>query len=348
MELVDALEVLGLGDQQQLGVAARADEREALQQVPVGEVLAGGDELALVLLAPLAVQPPPGRVDLQERVLDEMPAAHGVDYRIRRGAPPLVRIQLPRADRAALAVLVDVSGRCHAPHRGARRGAPTAGHEPRILAPFDPDDAISRRLHRGARPQRHPVPEGFVSLGRTVGLPANGAVSNIAISPSRDQPLRRELRGGGYDVVHIHEPVVPVVSWDALCSAGELPLVGTFHTYSENTLTNGFAAVPLGGRRRMNRLHVRIAVSEAAAWTARRFFGGRYRIVPNGVHLQPATGAEGAVEGERRPGELRILFIGQAVERKGLPVLLRPSRRCASTCRRRCAWSGRPPRRSRT
>ena len=100
--------------------------------------------------------------------------------------------------------------------------------------------------------------------------------------------LRRELRGGGYDVVHIHEPVVPIVCWDALCSAGELPLVGTFHTYSENVLTNGIAAVPLGGRRRMNRLHVRIAVSEAAAWTARRFYGGRYRIVPNGVQLGEA------------------------------------------------------------
>ncbi len=40
----------------------------------------------------------------------------------------------------------------------------------------------------------------------------------------------------------------------------------------------------------MNRLHARIAVSEAAAWTARRFYGGRYRIIPNGVHL-PRAGA---------------------------------------------------------
>ena len=49
VELVDAVEVLGLGDEQQLGVAARADERERLQQVAVREVLAGGEELALVL-----------------------------------------------------------------------------------------------------------------------------------------------------------------------------------------------------------------------------------------------------------------------------------------------------------
>ncbi len=221
-----------------------------------------------------------------------------------------------------------------------------AGHEPRILAPYDPDDELSRRLHHGARPQQRSVGEAFVSLGRTVGVHANGAVSNMALAPAAVFALRRELRHGAYDVLHIHEPVVPLLSWDALCSAGELPLVGTFHTYSENVLTNGFAAVPLGGRRRMNRLHVRIAVSEAAAWTARRFYGGRYQIIPNGVHLDHGAGrAHAGVEsdlahtglpayasaGEESPHaathppqpQLRILFIGQAVERKGLPVLLR-------------------------
>ncbi len=202
-----------------------------------------------------------------------------------------------------------------------------AGHEARVLAPFDPDDALSRRLHRGARPQRRAVPKDFVSLGRTIGLPANGAVSNMAMTPHAVFAMRRELRDGGYDVLHIHEPVVPILSWDALCSAGELPLVGTFHTYSENVLTNGLAAGPLGGRRRMNRLHARIAVSEAAAWTARRFYGGRYRIIPNGVQLPERSELErlGALDAEAPAPErpLRILFVGQAVQRKGLPVLLR-------------------------
>jgi phosphatidyl-myo-inositol alpha-mannosyltransferase len=231
------------------------------------------------------------------------------------------------------------------------------GHEARILAPYDPHDSLSRHLHRGARPQRCEPPVGFVSLGRTFGLPANGAVSNITGSPGAIFTLRHELREGGYDVAHIHEPVVPVICWDALLSAGDLPLVGTFHTYSENPITNGIAAVPLGGRRRINRLRVRIAVSEAAAWTARRFYGGRYRIVPNGVHLDrdrgigqdheeadpgraalPPNGdvcayTHGCVGEEEREGRglsagegiapLRILFVGQAVERKGLPVLLR-------------------------
>ncbi len=194
------------------------------------------------------------------------------------------------------------------------------GHEPRILAPFDPDDSLSRWLHRGAAPQRRPLPDNLVSLGRTIGVPANGAVSNLAPTRHALMTLRRELREGGYDIAHIHEPVVPLVGWDALCCAGELPLVGTFHTYSENPITNGMAAVALGGRRRMNRLHVRIAVSEAAAWTARRFYGGRYRIVPNGVFVDRVF-ADGVDMDGSEP--LRILFIGQAVERKGLPVLLR-------------------------
>jgi phosphatidyl-myo-inositol alpha-mannosyltransferase len=201
------------------------------------------------------------------------------------------------------------------------------GHETRVLAPYDPDDALSRRLHRGARPQAREVPDWLVTLGRTAGFPANGAVSNIAYGPRAVSTLRRELRLGGYDVVHLHEPVVPVVCWDALMSLGALPLVGTFHTYSENVLTNGLAAVVLGGRRRMNRLHARIAVSEAAAWTARRFLGGRYRVVPNGVHVQAAPDGErrsAAGPWSREGGEpLRILFVGQAVERKGLPILLR-------------------------
>ncbi len=192
-----------------------------------------------------------------------------------------------------------------------------AGHEPTILAPFDPPDALSRRLHRGVAPQELPQPENLIALGRTVGVPANGAISNLALAPASMAALRRALREGRYDVAHIHEPIAPFLGWDILAHAPQgLPLVGTFHAYSTNRLTNGGACV-FGARRRLNRLHARIAVSEAAAWTARRFFGGRYRIVPNGVHLGAEVVSESEEEG------LRILFVGLPVERKGLPVLLR-------------------------
>jgi phosphatidylinositol alpha-mannosyltransferase len=193
------------------------------------------------------------------------------------------------------------------------------GHHVRVLAPFDPVDRVSTVLHRGAAPQPVSAPDYLVSLGRTVGFKANGAVSNVSITPHGVATMQRELRTGGYDVVHVHEPIAPVLSWIGVDST-RLPMVGTFHVYSQSKLSNGIANV-LGARRVLNRLHVRIAVSEAAAWTARRFFGGHYEIIPNGVHVDAQRAALAA---QRPMGDrLRIVFVGQAVERKGLPLLLR-------------------------
>jgi len=189
------------------------------------------------------------------------------------------------------------------------------GHHVRVFAPYDPADRLATALHRGTAPQARELPDYLVPLGRTIGFPANGAVSNCSPTPYGVSTLRRELRAGAFDVAHIHEPVAPNLGWDTLCSAS-LPLVGTFHCYSENRVSNNVANL-MGARRRLNRLRVRIAVSEAAAWTGRRFYGGHYRVIPNGVDVAAAPVARPA--GDR----LRIVFVGQAVERKGLGVLLR-------------------------
>ena len=71
-----------------------------------------------------------------------------------------------------------------------------AGHDVKVLAPFDPDRRRTALLHRGARPQVRDVPEWLVPLGGTIGWPSNGAVSNLAGTPSGVSTLRRELRAG--------------------------------------------------------------------------------------------------------------------------------------------------------
>ncbi len=193
------------------------------------------------------------------------------------------------------------------------------GHDVSVLAPVDPPDRRSARLHKGAQPQDRELPEWLVPLGRTFGFPANGAVSNLAMTPASVSRLRTALTVGGYDVVHLHEPHAPIICWDALMAA-DVPLVGTFHCYSANRLSNNAGNVA-GAWRRLNRLRVRIAVSEAAAWTGRRFYGGRYRVIPNGVHVDAGSPV---AKPRPLPGEpLKLVFVGQAVERKGLPVLLR-------------------------
>ncbi|MDQ6835230.1 MAG: lysylphosphatidylglycerol synthase domain-containing protein [Actinomycetota bacterium] len=193
------------------------------------------------------------------------------------------------------------------------------GHHVRVLAPYDPEDPVARLLHRGARPQPLPPPDYLVSLGRTVGIKANGAVSNLSVTALGMTRLHKALRTGGFDVIHVHEPVAPLAGWWATEWA-QAPVVGTFHSYSESLVANGLASF-FGARRVLNRLHVRIAVSEAAAWTAQRFFGGHYRVIPNGVQVDPEMLA---AAGPRPPTDrLKIVFVGQSVERKGLPLLLR-------------------------
>ncbi len=189
------------------------------------------------------------------------------------------------------------------------------GHRVRVLAPVDPPGRLSRALHRDA-PEAHEIPDYLLPLGRTVGIGANGAVSNLSASPGGGMArVRRELREGAYDVIHVHEPLVPLVGWNAALGA-RAPVVGTFHAYSTKAIPNHVASA-LGARRVFNRLAARIAVSEAAAWTARRWFGGRYEIVPNGVDVDAAPRTPKPVG-----DELRVVFVGRPEERKGLPVLL--------------------------
>ena len=191
------------------------------------------------------------------------------------------------------------------------------GNDVRLLAPFDPDDRVARVTHRGAAPVDREVPDHFVSLGRTIGVPANGAISNCSPFPRAVSTLGHAFRSGEFDVVHVHEPNAPVVGWVTAESAG-LPLVGTFHTYSTATTVQHITANVLGARRVYSKLHQRIAVSEAARWTAERYYGGHYEVIPNGVDLDPLP-----LQPKPPSDALQLLFVGRAEERKGLPVLLR-------------------------
>ena len=188
------------------------------------------------------------------------------------------------------------------------------GHELRVLAPSDPPDRMGRALHR-ADPEVSELPPYVVALSRTKAFGANGSISNIGIFPDGLTKLRRELRAFDPDVVHVHEPPAGPIAWDA-CTYDGAPVIATFHAYSTKPLLNHVATLA-GARRKFNHLAGRIAVSQAAAWTGRRWFGGTYDVIPNGVDVD-ASPARPKPSAE----ELRLVFVGRPEERKGLPVLL--------------------------
>ncbi|MCO5315335.1 MAG: lysylphosphatidylglycerol synthase domain-containing protein [Solirubrobacterales bacterium] len=189
------------------------------------------------------------------------------------------------------------------------------GHYVRVIAPFDPADRLSKVLHR-APAEEVEMPDYVIPVGRTVGIGANGSISNIPMFPETIERTRRAIAEGGFDVVHLHEPTTPLNGWDT-CLSSEVPVVGTFHAYSTRPLPHLLARMA-GAQRTLNRLSARIAVSEAAAWTGRRWYGGNYTIIPNGVDVNAAPQIA-ATDADH----LRALFVGRPDERKGLPVLLR-------------------------
>ena len=162
-------------------------------------------------------------------------------------------------------------------------------------------------------------PTGWGRSGGTVGLPFNGAGSHVSLSPHAASTLRRELRGGGFDVVHVHEPVAMLAGRHAV-SVAHAPLV---ETSTRTPRTSARTPSPRWPARDGSSTGSTCGSRspEAAAWTGRRFWGGEYRVIPNGVALPRRRRA---APRPRRPGEpLEIVFVGQAVERKGLSVLLR-------------------------
>ena len=151
--------------------------------------------------------------------------------------------------------------------------------------------------------------------------------------------MRRELRAGRFDVVHVQEPPAAVLGWDASAFGGA-PVVGTFHAYSTKLVPSSSRSC-LGAQRKFNQLSARIAVSEAADWTGRRWYGGNYEIIPNGVD----SGDRRRRRADAGPAasELELLFVGRAEERKGLPVLLRAFEALAEHVPCRACVGGRHP-----
>lgn len=179
-----------------------------------------------------------------------------------------------------------------------------AGHEARVLGPAS-----------GA------VPEGCDGVPGVVPVRANGSVARIGLLQSAGA-TRDYLAAGRFDLVHVHEPIVPGPGRHALRHA-RVPVVATFHANAEREvpLQRALRAVAATG---LSRIDAGIAVSRAAKAFSRTIYRGRTAVIPNGVDLSrfSAAAAERAPAREPRSAA-RVLFVGRFGEpRKGFSVLL--------------------------
>src|SRR3954452_7983437 len=180
------------------------------------------------------------------------------------------------------------------------------GHHVEVLTPAEHEDSL---------PTQH-----VTFAGRTVPVPYNGSMASLQFGPVAAARVRRWLREGHFDVVHVHEPASPSISL-LVCMIAKGPIVATFHAAKVRSVW--LAALGPVARPWMEKISGRIAVSDFARRVQVEHLGGDAVIIPNGVHVAAFA------EGPTLPGHTRgvdgptIGFLGRYDEpRKGLPVLL--------------------------
>src|SRR4051794_38718495 len=159
----------------------------------------------------------------------------------------------------------DIPGGVQAHVRDLAEALLAMGHQVSVLAPADDDT---------------PLQPYVVGAGRAVPIRYNGSVARVQLGPVSAARVRRWLRDGHFDVLHIHEPIAPSLSFLALVLARG-PIVVTFHTSTQRSRSLSAA----GGvvQPFLERVQGRIAVSAAARQVQVEHLGGDAVEIPNGV-----------------------------------------------------------------
>jgi phosphatidylinositol alpha-mannosyltransferase len=172
--------------------------------------------------------------------------------------------------------------------------------------------------------------EHVIRIGRSVPMYLNGSQGRFTVGRALRRDLRRVLRDGQYDIVHVHSPLTPTLPLFAIDEA-EVPVIGTFHTYFDRSV--GYALFRRAFQRRIDKLSAAIAVSPSTIVALARYFDADWRIIPNGVDtdlFRPDV---------PRPGAFRtdvpvILFLGRFDPRNGLSSLIDAFKRVKGRSRR--------------
>lgn len=181
------------------------------------------------------------------------------------------------------------------------------GHHVSVLAPADEESVL---------------PPYVVPAGRSVPVRYNGSVARLTFGPLSAARVRRWLRAGRFDVLHVHEPLSPSLSMLAVFAARG-PVVATFHTAM--TRSRAMAAAQGALQLVLERITARIAVSNLARRVQVEHLGGGAVEIPNGVAVQRYAQAHPLPgwPGDCQPGAGGTVgFLGRFSEpRKGFPVL---------------------------
>lgn len=165
-----------------------------------------------------------------------------------------------------------------------------------------------------------------IRLGRSQPVYCNGSQARVTLGWNLRRDMRRVLRQGKYDIVHVHSPLTPILPLLAIEEA-DCPVVGTFHTYFDRSI--GYA---LGNRffqKRLDMLAAPIAVSHSTTVALNRYFEADWQIIPNGIDTDVFHPSAPVPPGMTKDVPT-ILFLGRFDPRNGLTTLIDSFRKVKS------------------
>jgi phosphatidylinositol alpha-mannosyltransferase len=178
------------------------------------------------------------------------------------------------------------------------------GHDVKVLAPSS---------HKSSQDP------DFRRMGGTIPIPVNNSVARINLNPLRQRRVAEVLEEERFDVLHLHEPLAPMLPLTVLRQSATAN-VGTFHAFAESSLPYAYSHDFL--RPYLNKLHARIAVTEAAREFLRRFFPDvEPEVIPNGVDVERFRPDLPPLR-HLLDGCVNFLFVGRLEERKGVRDLI--------------------------
>jgi phosphatidylinositol alpha-mannosyltransferase len=178
-------------------------------------------------------------------------------------------------------------------------------------------DVITSHIE-GAEEQPH-----VIRLGRSQPVYANGSQARITLGWHLRRDMRRALRQGRYDIVHVHSPLTPVLPILAIEEA-DCPVVGTFHTYFDRSI--GYTLGRRFFQKRLDMLSAAVAVSHSTTVALDRYFEADWQIIPNGIDTDVFHPSAPPPPGLTKDVPT-ILFLGRFDPRNGLTTLIDSFRR---------------------
>ncbi|MFO8143684.1 MAG: glycosyltransferase family 4 protein [Dehalococcoidales bacterium] len=167
--------------------------------------------------------------------------------------------------------------------------------------------------------------ERLITVGKARPIPASGSIARVSISPMLSTRITEILEREKFDIIHLHEPLMPMMCTTVLRMSGTAN-VGTFHAFDGKGYYVAKPLSPFFFKRWFSKLDGKIAVSRPAMEFVSKHYPAEYSIIPNGIdtgHFHPGVKP---VE-EYLDGKMNILFVGRLEPRKGADYLLKAYQR---------------------